>query len=100
MDLLLIVFVFLLAFYFGWNANNWWTNYTISKLKQDIDDDLDTIHTFMTKNIVNVKLVEMHDIIYAYDMKDDSFLCQGKTKQEIMECFAKRYPDKKGLIHE
>jgi hypothetical protein len=33
-------------------------------------------------------------------MKDDMFICQGKTKQEIYENFSKVYPNKNGLLFE
>ena len=98
-DLLLIVGIVIGAFRFGWLANQWWEKYKLNNFEKELEEDLDKLHTHFVKNFVNIKLEQVNDVIYAYDMKDESFICQGKTKEEIMECFNKRYPDKKGLIH-
>jgi sensor domain CHASE-containing protein len=72
----------------------------MAKLRDELADNLAQIEEHLVENYINMKLEKHNGVYYFYDMKDDRFICQGKTKEEIYENFAKVHPDKNGLLFE
>ena len=72
----------------------------MKQFKDELSDNLSRIEHHLIENYVNMKLEKHNDMFYFYNMKDDMFICQGKTKQEIYENFSKVYPNKNGLLFE
>lgn len=44
-------------------------------------------------NKVDIDLVRIKDVVYAYSREDPHFLAQGSTKEEIVANLKRRYPD-------
>ena len=55
----------------------------MTQFRNELADNLAQIEEHLVENYINMKLEKHNGIYYFYDMKDDTFICQGKTKQEI-----------------
>ena len=85
-DIILIVIFFAL----GWIGREAWAVRQVQKLwttaveaeMQEKKDSL--VHIFIEKE---------NDMFFVYDKSHNGFMAQGRTKEEVEENLAKRYPD-------
>lgn len=99
-DFLLLLFIVIAAIHFGWVMKTIFDRIRFKNYQDELSDNLTKLEKYYVENIVNLKLEKHNDMIYVYNMNDDSFVCQGKTRKEIQDLFKLKFPDKNGVIHE
>jgi hypothetical protein len=51
------------------------------------------------KNIIICKIEKHNDILYVWNVKDDTFMVQGKDMDEVVQFFVKNHPNTKVLFN-
>lgn len=85
--------MYIACFIIGWKLREYIAIRKINKFIEKIEDE--------PKPDVNKIIVKMErhgDLIYVYD-KEDMFLTQGKTKQEIQDNLQKRFGNVNMVFH-
>lgn len=99
-DLLPTLILCYLCFNAGWYAREIIAKYKVKQLEEELSDDLQKLEWLMKDKLVNLKIEESNGILYLYDFTNNTFICQGETKEEVMKTFHQLYPNKKGIVHE
>lgn len=98
--ILILILFFISGFHAGWTIREVVARHRAKQYENELSENLSKLEEHYVNTQVNLKLEKIQDVVYVYDMRDDTFICQGKTKDEIRELFKKKYPDKNGIIHE
>ena len=53
----------------------------MTQFKNELADNLAQIEEHLVENYINMKLEKHNGVFYFYNMKDNAFICQGKTKE-------------------
>jgi len=91
-DLLAIIFgqliVLGIGFHLGWNARERHAKEVLKSFVEEIEED--------TKNDeTEIKITIDNDCYYVYRMEDQTFMAQGKTRNELEHSLMKLFPGKK-----
>ena len=52
------------------------------------------------EHIIMMDIDKDKDMYYCYDDRDNSFVCQGKTYEEIVQAFKERFPNRIFFIND
>lgn len=99
-DLVLIIGIIVGAFHFGWTAREIWAKHQVKKIHQEIEDNLFQAQEQIKDNIIPMRVEKHNNEYYLYNTINQSFICQGKTKDDLFDKFSIAYPKKKGVIFE
>lgn len=89
-------FLYYAAFaYIGWRARGWYAAYYINKLLKNVSENIQEAKD----NSVILKLEKQNEVIYMYDSKDDTFLGQVTSLDEMVTYLEKQYPGKSFSAH-
>lgn len=84
-----------ISFLVGWNLHAVFikivTDYLLEKMQDNVIDGEDTQpnHTI----VVFERYEDTNDMVYAYDEKDNKYLAQGRTLEEIIKVLSIKYPN-------
>jgi RNA-splicing ligase RtcB len=78
---------FCLAFIFGWQAREIIARKKVESFLEEMAEE--------TSRIIEIHIEhdEKHNIFVVYDKKDNRFLTQAKTYEEMVDFFNDRYPN-------
>ena len=93
-------FSLLMIFLVSWAIGHVFWSWVLRKSYQETVKEV--AEAIVEKNFVFMKIERDPDSGYyfAYQAEDHSFLAHGETFEELQENFAKRFPNKAGLISE
>lgn len=100
MEILTLIFVAIVFFHAGYKVREIVAKQTIKRFQEDLADDLEELQTQFKEVFVNLKVEQHGESLFLYDFATSQFICQGKTRTEVLQNFHKIYPNKKGLIHD
>ena len=93
LDLLAIIFsqliVLGIGFHLGWKARERHAKEVLKSLVQEIEEDTNT------EAEIKITIDKHNDCYYVYRMEDQSFMAQGKTRNELEHSLMKLFPGKK-----
>jgi len=81
----------LIGFIIGWLALKLLVNYRLRQMLESIAYSPLPEKTEPKK--VDIDLVKIKDVIYAYSREEPQFLAQGTTKEEVVANLKIRFPD-------
>jgi hypothetical protein len=92
MDILagIAIGIALCVIWFVWTANR-----IIAKLEREVTAEL--VEKASDK-MVGLVVERVSNTIYCYSEKDNEFVCQGTTLEELRTAFKQRFPDRTGYI--
>lgn len=79
------------GFILGWLALKLLINHRLRQMLDSIANSPLPEKTEAKK--VDIDLVKIKDVVYAYSREDPHFLAQGSTKEEIVANLKRRFPD-------
>jgi hypothetical protein len=93
LDLLVIIFsqliVLGIGYHLGWNARERHAKEVLKSLVQGIEEDTNT------EDEIKITIDKHNDCYYVYRMEDQTFMAQGKTRNELEHSLMKLFPGKK-----
>ena len=93
LDLLAIIFsqliVLGIGFHLGWNARERHAKEVLKSLVQEMEEDTNT------EAEIKITIDKHNDCYYVYRMEDQTFMAQGKTRNELEHSLMKLFPGKK-----
>jgi len=93
LDLLVIIFsqliVLGIGYHLGWNARERHAKEVLKSLVQEIEEDT------TTEAEIKITIDKHNDCYYVYRMEDQTFMAQGKTRNELEHSLMKLFPGKK-----
>jgi hypothetical protein len=81
----------LIGFIIGWIALRFLINYRLRMMLDSIVNS--PLPEKKEPKKVDIDLVKIKDVIYAYSREDPHFLAQGTTKEEVVANLKIRFPD-------
>jgi len=81
----------LIGFIIGWIALRFLINYRLRTMLSSIVNS--PLPEKKEPKKVDIDLVKIKDVIYAYSREDPHFLAQGTTKEEVVANLKIRFPD-------
>jgi hypothetical protein len=84
------LFFWLHGVFTGWNLHK---QYTKNGSQQPVLPDDDEKNE--QEDLVRITIEEHHGVFYVYNKKDNTFMAQGKNRQEIEEVLSSRFPGKR-----
>lgn len=93
LDLLTIIFsqliVLGIGYHLGWHARERHAKEVFKSLVQEMEEDANT------EAEIKITIDKHNDCYYVYRMEDQSFMAQGKTRNELEHSLMKLFPGKK-----
>jgi|APGre2960657373_1045057.scaffolds.fasta_scaffold25359_3 predicted RNase H-like HicB family nuclease len=93
-DLLAIIFgqliVLGIGFHLGWNARERHAKEVLKSFVEEIEED-----TKNDETEIKITIDKHNDCYYVYRMEDQTFMAQGKTRNELEHSLMKLFPGKK-----
>ena len=80
-----------IGFIIGWLALKLLINYRLKEMLDSIANS--PIPEKKESKKVDIDLVKIKDVVYAYSREDPQFLAQGTTKDELVANLRYRFPD-------
>jgi len=80
-----------LAFLAGWSARE---RAAAKRVEEILNETTEKVKQHIRENIIRIKIEQDRGCYYVYDLDDNSFLGQGKTRQELEDALASKYPGK------
>ena len=100
-DVLLLVGIVIGAFHTGWVLREIWARHRARQLQEQLINVLfDDIHNQLKENIIPMRVEKHNEEYFLYNTTNQSFICQGKTRDELYDKFNYAHPKKKGVIFE
>lgn len=91
-DYLLLVVVWIMGAVYGWCARERHAKRSIDKFMMHVEE---TVAEHIDESVIHINIEKHNGTFFVYKKDTSEFMGQGKTKQELEEVLAKRYPDKK-----
>jgi hypothetical protein len=95
-DILAIIFgqliVLGIGFHLGWNARERHAKEVLKSLVQDIEEDT---QREVDESEIKITIDKHNDCYFVYRMEDQTFMAQGKTRNELEHNLMKLFPGKK-----
>ena len=91
-DYLLLVVVWIMGAVYGWYARERHEKRSIDKFMMHVEE---TVAEHIDESVIHINIEKHNGTFFVYKKDTSEFMGQGKTKQELEEVLAKRYPDKK-----
>lgn len=90
-DILIPLGVFVLGFIWGWNARE---RVAVAKVNEVMKHVEEQIQEQVAQTVVKIIIEPHNDSYYVYSIEDRTFMAQGRTRDELEDNLAKRYPGK------
>lgn len=92
-ELILMLIGLSIGFMLGWRLREIHAKSVVNRMLSDVSQEQSS-----HENTMNIEVVKEHDQFYVYDSKDNAFIVQVKTKQELFDFFKKTFPEKTVLM--
>lgn len=93
--LMIILFIFVVGFIFGWVAREAYAVRRIDNLMHNLEIDLKEKIQEEVENMIPIKIEYDNNTFFVYHNDDHSFMAQGATRKELEQNLEKRYPGKR-----
>lgn len=87
---LVAVFFWIHGAYSGWKAREKHAQRMTEELLKNFKDEEDE-----EDDLIQITIEEHHGILYVYDKENDTFLAQGKNREELEDNLSSRFPGKR-----
>jgi len=92
MEYLLYIVIWIMGAVYGWYARERHAKRTIGRFVAHVEAE--TVKA-VNESVIQITLEKNNGIFYIWNKDTNDFMGQGKTRQELENALAKRYPDKK-----
>ena len=72
----------------------------IKRMEDEMYSTLQKGVALRDEHIIMMDVTKEKDMYYCWDDKDHSFVCQGKTYEEIVQAFKERFPNRIFFIND
>jgi len=91
-DILLYFLVFIIGTVWGWNLRERHAERKVDSFMEELDNE---VKRRVSDKMIPITIEKQNGVFYAYNKDSNDFMGQGKTKQELEDILAQRFPDKK-----
>lgn len=95
MEILLILavaFLMLVSFVGGWVAREMAASRRIDQLMAEVEEN---VNEQVREHLIPIKIEHHDQMFYVYNLDNNTFMAQGKTRTELESNLESRYPGKK-----
>jgi len=93
-DYLWWIIIWFMGAVYGWYARERHSKRQVDMFMKKMDS---VVHEEVSEHFIQINIEKHHDVFYIYDKERNTFMAQGKTKQEVESVLADMFPDKKFL---
>lgn len=90
-EIIAVSVISVLAFFAGWNARE---RAAARRIDQILNDTTEAVKEHIRENIIRIKIEQEQGCYYVYEMDNNTFMGQGKTRKELEDTLASKYPGK------
>lgn len=95
-DILIIFFIILIGFVWGWVSREQYAIKQVKKMRASgILPEITTAEDLEKHDFIPIQIEYHNDTFYVYNIRDKSFMAQGKTQQIVEKNLAERFPNKR-----
>jgi hypothetical protein len=91
MEFLILIFVAIISFCWGWNLRERvvikQTNKMFESLAKELQDE--------ERNLIKIKIEKHNDMLLAYHYEDSLFIAQANNRKELEDRLSEKYPGKR-----
>ena len=96
-EIIILIFVFCIGFYVGETTFAWRIRHLIFKEAKERGIDIEASIDEVKPNIAKLIIEKSNDELYLYDYEKKTFVCQGKTLDELAS-LAQKYKNIKYAV--
>ncbi len=89
-EIIAVAIVGILGFFSGWHAREQAAVRKMDELLNHIGEEYEEVKI----NTIRITIEQHSGVYYVYNMDDNSFMGQGKTRKELEEVLASKFPGK------
>ena len=103
-----------IGLYVGWKASSIWIRYTLNELLEEVgltpqqrkqlkehcDAKVAEVEEEDPREIIEVKIEKIGDVMYAYTVDEDQFMAQGSTIEQLFQALQARYKEIRFVVRE
>jgi hypothetical protein len=103
-----------IGLYVGWKAAHIWTKHVINELLEEAgltpqqrkelkaycDEKVAAETEEDQRDIIEVKIEKIGDVMYAYTVDEDQFMAQGSTIEQLFQALQERYKEIRFVVRE
>jgi len=89
-EIIAVAVVGILGFFSGWHAREQAAVRKIDELLKHIGEDIEEANA----SSIRITIEQHNGVYYVHNMDDNSFMGQGKTRKELEEVLASKFPGK------
>jgi hypothetical protein len=94
-EFLYILFIWVFGFIAGWMGREKHAINQVRKMRESgLVPEVVTAEYLEQQDFIPIMIEHDKGMFFVYNIKDKSFMAQGKTKQELEKNLAKNFPDK------
>lgn len=82
----------LVGMYQGWKLRESYARVVTKKLMEVLEKDLEESES---EELIQINIEQHSGVFYVYDKQNAQFMGQGKSKEELEDVLAKRFPGKR-----
>ena len=90
-EIIAVSVISVLSFFAGWVARE---RAAARRIDQILNETTEKVKDHIRENVIRIKIEESKGSYYVYNLDNDSFMGQGKSRQELEDVLASKYPGK------
>lgn len=90
-EIIAVSVISVLAFIAGWNARE---KAATRRIDEILNETTEQVREHIRQNVIKIKIEQNQGCYYVYNLENNSFMGQGKTRQELEDTLASKYPGK------
>jgi hypothetical protein len=90
-EIIAVTVISVMSFIAGWTARE---RIAVKRIDSILNETTEKVKDEIRKNIIKIKIERSNDCYYVYDLDKNTFMAQGKTRQEIEDNLSSKYPGK------
>ena len=90
-EIIAVSVISVLAFLAGWSARE---RAAARRVDEILNETTERVKEHIRENVIRIKIEQEKGCYYVYDLDDNSFMGQGKTREELEKSLASKYPGK------
>jgi hypothetical protein len=93
-DYLWWIVIWFMGAIYGWYARERHSKRQVDMFMKKMDS---VVHEEVSEHFIQINIEKHNDVLYIYNKETNTFMAQGKTKQEVEKILGDKFPNKKFL---
>lgn len=90
-EIIAVSVISVLSFFAGWVARE---RTAIRRMDEVLEQTTENVKKHIRENVIRIKIEQEKGHFYVYDLDKNTFMAQGKDRQELEQRLVEKYPGK------